>query len=43
MICLKSVSRKAEALVVYDRCCAALASAFGIDPSPDTTKIRKEL
>jgi hypothetical protein len=43
MICHREAGRIAEALTVYQRCCANLAAGLYIKPSPETDSIRASL
>ncbi len=43
MECYGRLGRRAEALAVYDRCRKALAAGLGVDPSPDTERMYREL
>jgi LuxR family maltose regulon positive regulatory protein len=43
MICYRELGRKAEAMVVYNRCCDALSSTLDANPSPATEAIYSSL
>jgi DNA-binding SARP family transcriptional activator len=43
MRCFDKLGRKAEALEVYERCRSTLSAVFGIEPSPETEKIRRSI
>jgi DNA-binding SARP family transcriptional activator len=43
MVCYHRLDRRAEALVLYDRCKKALLEGLGIDPSPKTESIYQSL
>jgi DNA-binding SARP family transcriptional activator len=43
MVCLAELGRLAEALATYDRCRELLGKVFGVEPSPETEMLRKEL
>jgi len=43
MLCRAELGRLAEALATYDRCRELLGGVFGVEPSPETEMLRKEL
>ncbi|MGE5173267.1 MAG: AfsR/SARP family transcriptional regulator, partial [Betaproteobacteria bacterium] len=43
MVCYSQLGRKAEAMAVYNRCCDALSSALGANPSTATKTIYSSL
>ena len=43
MVCYGQLGRKAEAMAVYNRCCDALSSTLGANPSPATEAIYSSL
>jgi DNA-binding SARP family transcriptional activator len=43
MVCRAEIGRLAEALATYDRCRELLRGVFGVEPSPETEMLRKEL
>jgi DNA-binding SARP family transcriptional activator len=43
MKCYKRMDRRAEALVTYKRCYQILSAVLGIEPSPETEALVKEL
>jgi LuxR family maltose regulon positive regulatory protein len=43
MLCHRRLGRQAEAVLVYQRCRAALAGSLGIEPSPKTEEIYRSL
>ncbi len=43
MVCYRQLGRKAEAMAVYNRCCGALSSTLGANPSSATEAIYSSL